>query len=243
MNKLFIPLLATLFSISSLAASESIDTLGCILEPSQKLEITSPIASVIDSVPLKRGMRVANGQLLFQLRSGVQRANVELAEAKAAFAKRNVERNEDLFDDDLLSSHEKDEIETEMLIAGLELNVKKEELAMRSVHSPVDGVVVELHNHVGEYVNSDPVLEIAVLDPLYVDVLMPMRNFNTFQQGQSLTVTLPSPLNTKHEAILSIIDPIIDPASGTFRMRLTLENDRYTIPAGVACRIEKMMAN
>ena len=67
MNK-NIPLLATLLlSSSSLAQStREISTLGCMLEPSKKIEVSSPIASVIDSIPVKRGEKIKKGQLLFK---------------------------------------------------------------------------------------------------------------------------------------------------------------------------------
>jgi len=239
MNK-NIPLLATLLlSSSSLAQpTREISTLGCMLEPSKKIEVSSPIASVIDSIPVKRGEKIKKGQLLFKLRSGVESAGVNLAEEKLNFATRNVQRNTELFGDDLLSSHERDEIETDRLIASMELRVKKEELAMRTVISTVDGVVIERHNNVGEYVSTNAVVELAVLDPLFVEVLMPLESFRDYSEGELLDVLLSAPINSSHKAKITIIDPIIDSASGTFRMRLELTNKNYAIPAGVSCQLK-----
>jgi multidrug efflux pump subunit AcrA (membrane-fusion protein) len=53
-----------------------------------------------------------------------------------------------------------------------------------------------------------------------------------------LEVILPAPVNSQHRAKITIIDPIIDSASGTFRMRLELANKDYAIPAGVACQLQ-----
>lgn len=219
------------------SANNTVKTLGCMLEPSKKVAVSSPIASVIDNIPVKRGQKVKKNQLLFALRSGIESANVSLAQAKANFAERSAKRNEELYGDDLLSSHERDEIETEMLVAAMELKVKKEELAMRSVYSTVDGVVIERHNNAGEYVSTNPVVEVAVLDPLYAEVLMPFERFSDFSTGQTMTISLPFPINSSHEAKMTIIDPIIDSASGTFRMRLELPNKNYVIPAGVSCQL------
>ena len=219
------------------SANNTVKTLGCMLEPSKKVAVSSPIASVIDNIPVKRGQKVKKNQLLFALRSGIESANVSLAQAKANFAERSAKRNEELYGDDLLSSHERDEIETEMLVAAMELKVKKEELAMRSVYSTVDGVVIERHNNAGEYVSTNPVVEVTVLDPLYAEVLMPFERFSDFSTGQTMTISLPFPINSSHEAKITIIDPIIDSASGTFRMRLELPNKNYVIPAGVSCQL------
>jgi membrane fusion protein (multidrug efflux system) len=236
-NKIIILVSSLFFLPFTASANNTVMTLGCMLEPSKKVAVSSPIASVIDNIPVKRGQKVKKNQLLFALRSGIENANVSLAQAKANFAKRSAKRNEELFGDDLLSSHERDEIETEMLVAAMELEVKKEELAMRSVYSTVDGVVIERHNNAGEYVSTKPVVEVAVLDPLYAEVLMPFERFSDFSKGQIMTISLPSPINSSHEAKITIIDPIIDSASGTFRMRLELPNKNYAIPAGVSCQL------
>ena len=239
MNKIKIVSIVICAFPSLALAMQDIDTLGCILEPSKKIQVSSPIASVIDIIDVKRGQKIKKGQLLFTLRSGVESASVDLAVAKSAFAQRNADRNSELFGDDLLSSHERDEIETEKLIAAMELRVKQEELAMRSIYSTVDGVVIERHNNVGEYVSTNPVVDIAVLDPLFADVLMPFERFRDFKPGEQLEIILPAPLSGSHKAIITIIDPIIDSASGTFRMRLELGNPGYKIPAGVACKLKK----
>ncbi|MGK0411777.1 MAG: RND family efflux transporter MFP subunit [Shewanella psychromarinicola] len=239
MNKIIVISVSTLLSLPCVAQSvQNISTLGCMLEPSKKVEISSPLASVIETIPVMRGEKVKKGQLLFKLRSGVESAGVDLAFAKSNFAERSALRNAELFGDDLLSNHERDEIETEKLIAAMELKVKQEELAMRTIYSPVDGVVIDRHNSIGEYVSTNPVLDVAVLDPLFVDVLMPFERFRDFTKGELLEVILPAPVNSQHRAKITIIDPIIDSASGTFRMRLELANKDYAIPAGVACQLQ-----
>lgn len=244
MKRIIAICVSTLFTLPIAAQSvEDIATLGCMLEPSKKIEVSSPIASVIDEIKVTRGEKIKKGQLLFKLRSGVESASVGLASAKSNFAERNALRNAELFGDDLLSSHERDEIETEKLVAAMELKVKQEELAMRSIYSTVDGVVIDRHSNVGEYVSTKPVLDVAVLDPLFVDVLMPFERFRDFTKGELLEVILPAPVNSQHRAKITIIDPIIDSASGTFRMRLELANKNYAIPAGVACQLKAISVN
>ena len=135
--------------------------------------------------------------------------------------------------------NQKTEEDIRLSLVGSEMVIRdREELAMRTVYSPVDGVVIDRHNSIGEYVSTNPVLDVAVLDPLFVDVLMPFERFRDFTKGELLEVILPAPVNSQHRAKITIIDPIIDSASGTFRMRLELENKDYAIPAGVACQLQ-----
>jgi membrane fusion protein (multidrug efflux system) len=217
-------------------AATELPALGCTLEPSRSVAVSSPVAGVIERFDLDRGARVSEGTFLFKLHDGVERAAVDLAEIKAEFAERKLERNSDLLAEQLLSDHERDEIETEMQIAAMELRATQEQLALRTVVSPITGVVVDVLAFAGEYVTVDPVVELAQLNPLYVELLMPASWFGRLSLGQTLKVQPGEPIGGEYDADVAVIDPVIDPGSGTFRIRLQFANPRGEVPAGVSCK-------
>lgn len=221
------------------SAAQPIEVIGCMLEPSRQVDVSSPVGGVIDTIRPDRGDSVGQGTLLFSLRSGVEMAAVELATVRANFAARNVERNRDLYSDDLLSPHERDELETEQLVAQTELRAAKAELDRRVIYSPISGVVIDRFSEKGEYVSVDPVLRLARLDPLHVEVLMPANQFGQYALGESLDVMPEEPVGGKYSGKITAIDPIIDSASGTFRLRLNLPNPKKRLPAGIRCEIAK----
>ncbi len=51
------------------------------------------------------------------------------------------------------------------------------------------------------------------------------------------TVTLEQPAGTEREASVVVVDPVFDAASGTFGMRLALDNPAAAIPAGQRCTV------
>ncbi len=224
-----------LMQASAFAAEKPLATLGCMLEPSQKVAVSSPVAGVLDEVGVKRGDTVRQGDLLFQLKAGVEHEQVALAKAKADFAQRKAERNQALYKDDILTMHERDEIETELLLAKTELRLREEEAALRTVKSPISGVVVNRLNTKGEYVNVEPVIELANLNPLHIDLLLPASYFGKIQKGQLLLIKPEAETIPKTSAKVDIVDPLIDPASGTFRVQLKMKNPDNKIPAGLRC--------
>jgi len=220
----------------SLHADElTLSTLGCMLEPSEKVQISSPVSGVLDKVQVKRGDSIKKGQSLFQLKAGVEREAVQLASVRAEFAKRKQQRNMDLYDEDILTANERDEIETELLIAKSELRLKQQELELRKVTSPIKGVVVNRFNNGGEYVNTDPILSLATLDPLHVDLLLPASYFGKVALKQELLIKPESEVIAASTAKVVIVDPLIDSASGTFRVQLVMRNPGNKIPAGIRC--------
>jgi membrane fusion protein (multidrug efflux system) len=228
--------LATTSSKSEARANNAtLQTLGCMLAPSKKVEVSSPVAGVLEQVRVRRGDRVTSGETLFHLKSTVEKAGVELARVKTEFAARNAERNVDLYQDDLLSINERDEIETELLLSQMELVLREEELALRTVTSPISGVVVDRLSQQGEYVNIDPVIRLATLDPLHVDLLLPADYFGRIKVGQVIKISAAPSLRRAREAEVTTVDPLIDPASGTFRVQLVMSNPEGKIPSGLRC--------
>ena len=236
-NVLFIiGLVLSSYSLAMDTNSEN-GILGCLVEPSQKIAVSSPIPGVLEQVLVKRGESVQKGQLLFQLKAGVQAATVKLAAVKADFARRNLDRNTNLYDEEMLSEHERDEIQTESLLANKELQVAKEELAMRRIKSPATAIVIDRLNEAGEFISNEPVLELAVLNPLYIELLISADKFGQYKKGDTLNVFVPYSDKDEYHAEVTIVDPTIDPSSATFRVQAVLDNAGFDIPSGVNCQL------
>lgn len=208
-----------------------------LIEPSTVIKLGSQVFGTLEVVSVDRGDRVVKGQVVARLHSSVEEAAVELVRARVEFGERKVMRNEDLFKKNLISIHEKDEMETELKISLLQLYEAQEKLNIRTIKSPVDGVVVERFLSPGEYVGEDPIMEIAGIDPLYVEVIVPVEKFGTIKKGMMAEVR-PEHLSVRDlKARVIIVDRVIDAASGTFAVRLELPNPKYILPAGLKCRV------
>ena len=216
------------------ATAESLD---CLLEPHLEVDVGSPVFGILDDVKVDRGDIVASGQVIAQLRSDAEAAGVKLAEARALFDRRKVERNDDLYRDELISLHEKDEIETQSLISDLELLEAQERLNMRTIRSPLSGVVVERLLSPGEYVQETPILRLAQINPLNVEAIAPVELFGSVAVGDTARVTLAAPLQGEHTVKVTVVDRVIDAASGTFGIRFELANPGNAIPSGMNCTV------
>jgi RND family efflux transporter MFP subunit len=246
------------------AAEDGASTLTCLIEPFQVVEIGSAVTGIIQRIHVERSDFVEAGQLLVELESEVERAAVRVAseraamderilssEASAMLGKRKRDRVAKLFQEDTLSLDLREEVETEAKVAQLELEearaekrlaaLQREEalavLERRSIHSPLSGVVVERMMSPGERVEDEPILKIAQIDPLRVEVILPSALFGTIEVGMRAAVEPEFPGDTVHVASVSIVDRVIDAASGTFGARLELPNPDYAIPGGLHCQV------
>ncbi len=237
MNVLAWLLAAAVGSAAVDVPSDGEGALDGLIEPYDVVEVSSRTPGILGAVPVRRGDSVRKGEVLAKLKSGLEEVAVDLARAQLAFAKRRAERNAELFEKELLSAHEQDQMETEIEIAELELRQARERLKMRTIKSPIDGVVVDRALSPGEYVGEGPILTVAQIDPLKVEVIVPVERLGSIAVGTEAEVRPEAPVGGTYRAKVTIVDRVVDAASGTFGVRLELPNPDGRLPAGLKCRV------
>ena len=240
------------------------ESVGCAIEPNRSVKLSTAVEGVLSEVKVKRGDIVKRGDVVAVLQSGVERASVDLAKARATLraeidarqarakaAERKLRRARELLDQHFVSSEEVDDAETEyevakrnyqaaqenQKLAALDVVRAKAQLALRTTASPSDGIVVDTFLSGGEFAQGQPILEIASIDPLHVEVIMPMSAYGKVEPGMTGIVMPEQPLTGEFEAKVAIVDRIVDAASGTFGVRLLLENRSFSLPAGIECQV------
>jgi len=209
----------------------------CLVEPYLKAKIGVSVPGIIDEVKVDRGDFVKKGQVLFTLQSGAERAAWELAKSRAEFAARKVERNKELSRKQMISSHERDEMSTEAQLLRLEEREAEERLKLRTISSPMNGVVVKRMFHPGERVEEQPVLELAQINPLRVEAIVPMRLYRKVKVGMAGQVEWEATIGGAGTGTVTIVDPLVDAASGTIGVRLELPNPNLRLAAGAKCMV------
>lgn len=239
-----------------------------MIEPRQVVEIRSSVQGLIERVWVDRGDLVKAGQVLVTLDSGLERATVDLAryrstmqgsikagESRVEFATLKHGRREQLYNQKFVSGQDREEAETEKRLADAqllearenqrlaELEYKRatEQLRLRTLKSPVNGVVVERLMHPGELADTGdirrPLLKIADIGVLHVEAVLPIEAYGSVKRGQIAEVIPEGQVSGRLEAKVAVVDRVMDAASGTFGVRLTLPNSSMSLPAGVTCKV------
>ena len=239
----------------------------CIIEARQMVEIRSPVEALIESVRVQRGDVVSKGQVIATLHSGPERAALDLAkvraaamgeikvaEARVSITEKKYKRAEELFAQNFVSANARDEAKADYQLATEDLGRTRENqklaheevkratevLALRTIVSPFNGVVVEIMLRPGEFgatTIKDPIMKLAEIDPLNVEVILPVKLYGQIKIGQRATVLPEAPIGGSYQSVVRIVDKVIDAKSGTFGVRLDLPNAKRNIPAGVRCQV------
>lgn len=89
----------------------------------------------------------------------------------------------------------------------------------------------------GEFVEDSEILSLAQIDPLNVEVVLPLDLFGRVRIGMDASVALGGPVAGTYDATVTVVDPVVDAASGTFRARLQIPNEDLAIPSGLRCDV------
>ena len=108
---------------------------------------------------------------------------------------------------------------------------------MRTIRSALSGVVVERYLSRGEFVQEMPIVRVAQINPLNVEVIAPVELFGSIRVGSTAQLVLEPPLDETHTVKVTVVDRVIDAASGTFGVRFELPNPNNSIPSGLSCKI------
>jgi RND family efflux transporter MFP subunit len=239
--------------------------LACLLKPYLEVSVGAPVEGLIQTVNVERGEWVQKGQVIVTLESSVEEATVALAKAKAeteakikstqaklAFSTRKLERALELFKSTSIAKHEVDEAQTEKVLAEVahldavedkrvaELEWKRATAALnlRSILSPLTGVVVERLLSPGELARQTPIVKLAQINPLLVEVFAPVSWLGKLKPGMDGLVRLDGNGAAAYQAKVVVVNRVVDSASGTFGVRLEMPNPNNALPAGLACTVE-----
>jgi len=122
-------------------------------------------------------------------------------------------------------------------LAQLELKQATAVVNRLTIRSPLTGVVVDRYLSPGEYVEDQPILQLAQIDPLYVEVILPVEKLGSVKEGMLAKIQPEMPVGGNYNARVIIVDKVVDAASGTFGVRLELPNPGYKLPAGLKCKV------
>jgi RND family efflux transporter MFP subunit len=245
------------------ARAQEVET--CILKPRELVHLGSAVSGLIVEIAAERGDAVRKGQVVARLESTIEESTLALARAKASndaaimgeraeydMLSRKVDRTAPLAEKMIASAATLDEArakleesrnrlraaEMDRALAALDADRARRQLDQRQVRSSIDGVVTERKLAAGEFVyEQTPIMTIAQLDPLNVEVVLPAARYGSVRVGDMAEVRPAPPVGGMYRARVEVVDPVIDAASDTFGVRLVLANPGNAIPAGFRCAV------
>ncbi len=257
---------AALLLMVSLAQAQT--GISAVTSPSADVTLSFVQAGRVAEVLVKEGDTVGDGQVVVKLDDSVEQlrlvqikaqaedtSQLQAAQASLDQKRLDLKRIDWAAQKGAATDLELEHARLDVLIAELSLKVAvfesqqnqrrydeaKCQLARMQLKSPIGGIVEKLHVEPGESVNGlADVVRIVRIDPLWIDVHVPIEQASALTTGRTATVTLPGPSPAASKGTVTFVSVVADSASSTLRCRIELPNPARR-PAGerVEIRFDK----
>ena len=234
-----------------LLGAASRGSLRSVLRPAQDLRLSSRAAGVVEKFHLEEGEVVQAGGPILSLDSEQEQAELQQAQALLQGAKSELARAEaeltriaPLSEENIYSEKQLVEVRTEVELsrskvqqAEAAIALAQARLANRTIVSPIEGIFLKTNKSVGEAVERfETVARVVDVSSLEMVVYCDSQYFSVFKLTDMVRVRVLKGAEEQPivEAKIVHIDPIIDPSSGTFRIKLQLPRSAHAAPGYAA---------
>ncbi len=245
----------SLAACAALAAGEGVpagEMLRGQTEPVATVEVPAAVKGILAEVNVKEGQAIKKGDVLVRLDDALQKQKVEFERVSAEgtaeiqYAVNQVSFAQDARKqfENVGSGTEKQEKELAVKQAQLSLEAAKDKQAQAkaryeeeritlehmTLRSPIDGSVLRVKKHVGEETDEGPVVVVVQTSKLIAIFYPGKEMFGKVAVGDKVPLDFEG---VKREGVVVTVDPVMDPVSQRFRVKLEVENSRGDLAGGV----------
>lgn len=213
---------------------ESVGSLRAV----QGAELSTEAAGVVSKILFENGQEVNKGDLLLELDSSSEQANLRSAEAEQDLARTVYERTKRLRVNSAVPQSDMDTAESQLrkmtaLAEQLRANISKKQIV-----APFSGRLGIRDVNLGQYVDhGSKVVSLQSLDPIYVDFLLPQQLIAGLRLGSGVRVYTDVYPGRVFEGKLTAINSEIDQVTRNIRLQATLGNHDGALRPGMFARV------
>lgn len=186
----------------------------------------------VEDVKVRKGDRVAAGDLLCVLDDGVRGTSVAQAEAALAQAKADFEANEELLERGFVTRSRLRQLQTALDAAKANLAAAKQDISRTEVRTTIAGLVTEPLADIGDNLSPTSICATVVqLNPLKFTGQISEQQVSAVDVGMPGTVGLVD--GTKIEGKIAFISPTADERTRTFNVEIEVPNADGAIREGI----------
>jgi membrane fusion protein, multidrug efflux system len=209
----------------------------------QGVIVSADLPGTVDRIAFESGRAVRAGDVLVELDTRQERAQLAAAEADRVLAHRIVKRMQAMWDQDVISRTDYDRAIAEDEQAIARVGEIRATIERKTIRAPFSGILGIRQVNLGQYLSAgSPVVPLQALDPIFVNFAVPQ------QEAAGIRVGLPVRVRTDaandasggagFEGRVTAIDSIIDPATRNFVVQASFDNSERALRPGMFVQTE-----
>lgn len=212
-----------------------------IVMPADEIRLSFKTGGIIAEIKVREGDRVKKGDDLASLNLSEINANVNMAENAHEKALRDWTRVRNLYNDTVASLEQFQNATTALDMAKSNLDVARFNLEHSIIRAPADGIILKQLAKSNEMIAPGyPVFLFGVADNYKwkVKTSLSDRDIVKINQGDSASVSLDAYPGVEFSAVVTLINSMADPGSGTYEVELSMATGGYRMAAGFIAGVD-----
>jgi membrane fusion protein (multidrug efflux system) len=216
----------------------SIESVGS-LRAVQGADLSTEESGVVSKIFFENGAEVKAGDLLVELDTDTEQANLRSAEAEQQLASTVYERTRRLRENNTVPQSDLDTAESQLRKMSALVEQLKATIRKKQINAPFGGRLGIREVNLGQFVDQgDKIVSLQSLDPIFVDFLLPQQLIAGLTPGSPLRVLTDVYPSKVFDGQLTAVNAEIDPVTRNIRLQGTLKNPGGLLRPGMFGRVQ-----
>src|SRR5262245_18324126 len=221
-------------------AEEWVQTLSAIgsVAAVQGVTVSADLPGIVQKIAFESGRPVKAGQVLVQLDTAQERAQLASAEAKHRLAHLDLERARGRRDEKVVSQADLGAAEASSAQAESAIAEIKSTIGRKTIRAPFSGILGIRQVNLGQYLNAgDPVVPLQSYDPIYVNFSVPQRDLGRVSPKSEVHITTEG-VDGEILGTVSAVDSVVDQPTRNVQVQALVKNPDRKLKAGMFVKAE-----
>src|ERR1700746_1983199 len=219
----------------------TLETIGTVVAING-VTISTDLAGIVSKIAFDSGSQVKAGDLLVQLNTDQEEAQLAQAEAQRDWTQITLTRNEGLLAKKTVSQSDFDSATAQFHQAQATVDQYKAVIARKTLRAPFAGIVGIRQINLGQYLNTgDPVVTLQSFDPIYVNFSLPQQNLSKLAVGQTVELHADAFDKEGFNGKINAINSLVNQTTRNVQVQATLSNPDAKLRPGMFVRVSVLM--
>jgi len=196
--------------------------------------VSADLPGTVDQIKFDSGQWVEQGQVLVELDTRQERAQLAAMEAQRELAKINYARQEQLVKEGVISRSDYDKAIADQKQASANTAEIQAMIERKTIRAPFSGVLGIRQVNLGQYLAAgNPIVSLQSLNPIYVNFSVPQQLLSNVQAGHTVHIASDDLNGLEFTGRVNAIDSVVDQATRNLQVQATLANPQNKLRPGM----------
>ena len=201
--------------------------------------VSADLPGSVERINFDSGKAVREGEVLVELDTRQERAQLAALEAQRDLARVNYTRMQQLVNEGVISRMEYDQATAQQRQTEANVGEIRATIARKTIRAPFAGILGIRKVNLGQYLAAgNPVVELQSLSPIYVDFGVPQQAAGQVRVGGTLRVTSENVAGHVFNGRVTAIDSVVDEATRNVQVQATLSNPGGKLKPGMFVQVD-----